>query len=60
MIDFPRLFGSIEKTGYRGRFCLKIFSVDELPDSLWLADPAEVINTSRAIIEEAWAKRHCD
>ena len=60
IIDFPRILGAIEKTGYRGAFCLEIFSVDALPDSLWLADPSDVICKSRDNFEEAWEKRHCD
>ncbi len=60
IINFPRLLGAIEKTGYRGAFCLEIFSIDDLPDSLWLADPAKVINNSRKNFEAAWENRHCD
>jgi sugar phosphate isomerase/epimerase len=60
VIDFPRLLGAIEKSGYRGAYCLEIFSIDELPDSLWQADPSEVIRKSRSNFEAAWEKRHCD
>lgn len=60
VIDFPRLLGAIEKSGYRGAYCLEIFSIDELPDSLWQADPSEVIGKSRSNFETAWEKRHCD
>lgn len=57
IIDLPRLLGAIEQSGYRGAYCLEIFSVDELPDSLWRADSAEVINKNRVGFERAWKMR---
>ena len=60
IIDLPALLGALEAAGYGGAYCLEIFSVDELPDSLWLADPADVIRRSRGGYERAWEARHCD
>ncbi len=57
VINLPPMLGAIERAGYRGAYCLEIFSVDELPDSLWQTDPAEVIGRSRAGFERAWEAR---
>jgi sugar phosphate isomerase/epimerase len=57
IIDLPRLLGAIERAGYGGAYCLEIFSIDDLPDSLWLADPVEVIGRSRIGFEQAWQAR---
>ena len=54
VIDLPRLLSAIKQTGYREAYCLEIFSDDALFDSLWQADPATVINKSRAAFEKAW------
>jgi sugar phosphate isomerase/epimerase len=56
-IDLPAVLGAIDRAGYRGAYCLEIFSVDELPDSLWLADQAEVVERSRAGFLRAWEQR---
>lgn len=60
IIDLPHMCGAIEKSGYRGAYCLEIFSVDELPDSLWQADPAQIIQRGRRGFECAWEARQCD
>ena len=57
VIDLPKILGAIEKSGYRGAYCLEIFSVDDLPDSLWQADPIDVINKSRTGFINAWEHR---
>lgn len=56
-IDLPALLGAIERTGYRGAYCLEIFSAEDLPDSLWREDPAEVVRRGRAGSGQAWAAR---
>ncbi len=53
IIDLPRMVAAIKQAGYQGAYCLEIFSSAHLPDSLWQADPAEVINKSRAAFEKA-------
>jgi len=56
-IDLSKMFAATEASGYKGAYCLEIFSIDELPDSLWKADPADVIHRSRTGFEHAWEQR---
>jgi sugar phosphate isomerase/epimerase len=53
VIDLAGLVAAIERAGYRGAYCLEIFSSEELEDSLWRADQAEVITASRAGVGRA-------
>jgi sugar phosphate isomerase/epimerase len=55
-IDLPAILGAVEAGGYRGAYCLEIFSADDLPGSLWQADPAAVIRRGRAGFAAAWQK----
>ncbi|HEY8668920.1 MAG TPA: sugar phosphate isomerase/epimerase family protein [Tepidisphaeraceae bacterium] len=57
VIDLPKLLGAIERTGYRGAYCLEIFSADHLAGSLWQADAREVIVQSREGFRRAWDAR---
>jgi sugar phosphate isomerase/epimerase len=57
MIDLPSLLGAIDQSGYRGAYCLEIFSDEDLPDSLWRRDPAEVIRRGREGFLAAWRDR---
>lgn len=57
VIDLPGLLGAIDRSGYDGAYCLEIFSVDALPDSLWKQDPASVIERGRAGFLQAWQAR---
>jgi len=59
IIDLSGILAAAERAGYQGACCLEIFSVDELTDSLWQADPADVIRRSRAGFEAAWESRLC-
>ncbi len=54
IIDFPAMLGAIDRAGYRGAYCLEIFSDESLADSLWRTDPAEVIEKGRAGFLKAW------
>jgi sugar phosphate isomerase/epimerase len=56
-IPMPALFRAIEKTGYRGAYCLEIFSDPALPDSLWHQDAAQVIERGRRGFYNAWKNR---
>ncbi len=56
-INLPSLLAAIEQAGYRGAYCLEIFSSDTLPDSLWREDAARVIERGRAGFFGAWEKR---
>ena len=60
VIDLPRMWGAIEQAGYRDAYCLEIFSIDELPDSLWQQDPGQVIERGRRGFLRTWEARHCD
>jgi len=60
VIDLPGLLGALHAAGYRDAYCLEIFSLDELPDSLWQTDPADVIHRSRRGFELAWEAMTCD
>lgn len=57
VIDLPALFGAIERSGYRGAYALEIFSIHSLPDSLWRADPKQVIERGLKGFLHAWEKR---
>ena len=57
IMDLPAMFGAIERSGYRGAYCVEIFSIDELPDSLWRQDGASVIQRARDGFIQAWEKR---
>jgi sugar phosphate isomerase/epimerase len=46
---------AVEATGYRGSCTVEIFSQD-VPDSLYLIDPSDVIRRSRSGIERAWSQ----
>lgn len=56
-IDLPTMLGAIERAGYAGAYCLEIFSIDALPDSLWRADPADVVRRGRDGFNRAWEQR---
>ena len=56
-IDLPAIFSGIAKSGYRDAYTLEIFSSDELPDSLWRQDPADVIQRGRNGFLSAWNQR---
>lgn len=57
VIDLPALLGAVEHTGYDDAYCLEIYSEDSLPDSLWRADPTEVITRGLAGFRNAWQSR---
>ncbi len=59
-IDLPALLGAIEHTGYDDAYCLEIYSEDKLDDSLWRADPADVIERGRDGFYRAWRSRRRD
>lgn len=54
VIDLPGLLAAIDAAGYRGAYCLEIFSLDRFPDSLWQQDPASVIERGRTGFLKAW------
>ncbi len=56
-MDLPTLFGAIDRTGYRGAYCLEIFSKDTFKDSLWKQDPADVIRRGRQGFQKAWENK---
>jgi sugar phosphate isomerase/epimerase len=56
-IDFPSLLGAIERAGYRGAYCLEIFSADEFPDSLWRMDATQLIQQAKERFLAAWQAR---
>jgi sugar phosphate isomerase/epimerase len=56
-IDLPGIFGGIEASGYDGAYALEIFSAEELPDSIWRRDPAQVIEQARQGFQRAWLNR---
>ena len=58
IIDLPSILGAIDSTGYCEAYCLEIFSDDSLLDSLWRADPSQVIEKGHAGFLNAWRKRH--
>lgn len=57
-IDLLGLFGALEEAGYRGVYCLEIFSDATLPDSLWCQNAAQVVERGRQGFQRAWKKRH--
>lgn len=57
LIDFPSLLAGIEATGYRGAYCLEIFSDTSLEDSLWTTDPRLVVERGRAGFLKSWNRR---
>ena len=60
IIDLPALLGAIEAAGYDAAYCLEIFSAHEWPDSLWRADPAQMLEDGRQGFYKAWKGRICD
>ncbi len=54
VIDLPRLYGAIDASGYKGAYCMEIFSIDELPDSLWQQDPSDVLSRGRDGFIRGW------
>jgi len=59
-IDLRGIFGAIDAGSYRGAYCLEIFSDRALADSLWNADPADVLTRSRKAFDTLWKERRCD
>jgi sugar phosphate isomerase/epimerase len=57
VIDLPALLGAVERSGYRDAYCMEIFSVDELPDSLWRQDPSEILMRGMSGFRKAWDAR---
>jgi sugar phosphate isomerase/epimerase len=60
VIDLPGMLGAIDASGYKGAYCLEIFSAEQFPDSLWRVDPCEVIEQGRKAFFDCWRKRCCD
>jgi len=54
VIALPALLRATHNSGYRGAYCLEVYSAEHLPDSLWCADPAEVIRQGRDGFRHAW------
>ncbi len=54
VIDLPALLTAIQRSGYRGVYCLEVFSDQQYPDSLWNLDPAHVILEGRNGFLKAW------
>jgi len=57
VIDLPALLGAVERTGYRGAYCVEIFSDLKLTDSVWRQDPADVVERARRGFIRAWNAR---
>lgn len=57
-IDLPAIFGAIHQSGYRGAYCLELFSLETFADSLWRQDAADVVRRGRHGFEVAWENRH--
>jgi sugar phosphate isomerase/epimerase len=53
-IPLPTLLRAIREAGFAGPYSVEIFSGQNLPDSLWNADPRDVILRSRAGLDAAW------
>jgi sugar phosphate isomerase/epimerase len=56
-VDFQSFFGALESAGFVGPMMLEIFSAKEYPDSLWRADPSEVVRNGQAAIQKLWSER---
>lgn len=56
-IDLPHLLGAIEKSGYDGPYCLEIFSLDHLENSLWRDNPERVIRDGQSGFLKCWEAR---
>ena len=54
VIDLPALLDATDRTGYRGAYCLELFSDEKLADSLWKQDPARVVREGREGFRRAW------
>lgn len=59
IIDLPRFLAILEHAGYRGAYCLEIFSDMSLEDSLWRRDPREVLQQGQQGFLQAWERRTC-
>jgi sugar phosphate isomerase/epimerase len=46
-IDLPAIFGALEAGGFDGWYDIEIFSDKDLPDSLWLWPPRELVERAR-------------
>jgi sugar phosphate isomerase/epimerase len=57
-IDLPALLDAVDASGYRGAYCLEIFSLESFPDSLWRQPPADILTRGRLGFQKAWATRH--
>jgi sugar phosphate isomerase/epimerase len=57
LIDLPKMFSAIEKSGFTGAYALELFSADHLHDSLWQRDAKDVIETGRKNFYKAWEAR---
>ena len=54
VVDLAAILGALRRSGYCGAYCLELFSAEHLPDSLWNADPADVIRQGRDGFYSAW------
>jgi len=54
VIPMPAMLGAIHDSGYRGAYCLEIFSHDDLPGSLWQQPPADVLTRAQAAHTRQW------
>lgn len=59
-IPLPPILRAIRDTGYTGPYAVELFSDESLPDSLWRADPAQVLRDSRAGLDKAWRRSLLD
>jgi len=54
LIDLAAMLKAIDQTGYRGAYCLEIFSDENLSDSLWKQDFTQVVEKGRKGFFKAW------
>ncbi len=55
-IPLASLLKAVRETGFTGPYSVEIFSSQTLSDSLWNAPPRQVIEGSRAGMDQAWAE----
>jgi len=57
-IDLASLLTAIKRSGYKGSYCLEIFSEDHLEDSLWQQNPKDILLKNKQAFTKAWEASH--